>query len=35
MDFGLPEDFVRHPVTDAWKAALQQQDRFDRRAAMT
>lgn len=35
MDFGLPENFVRHPISDAWKAALQQQHRLDRGPAMT
>src|ERR1019366_5871570 len=35
MDFRLPENLVRHPVSNARKAALQQEDRLDPRAAMT
>jgi hypothetical protein len=35
MNFGLPENFVRHPVADARKAALHEEDGLDRRAAMT
>ena len=30
MNFRAPQDFVRHPVPDAGKSALHEQDRFDR-----
>lgn len=34
-DLRSPEDFVRHPVSDAGKAALQQKNGFDWRARVT
>ena len=34
-DFGAPQNFVGHPITDAGEAALQEEDSFDRRATVT
>jgi hypothetical protein len=34
MNPRLPQNFVRHPIANAWKSSLHQQNRFDWRARM-